>query len=274
MTGARIPNFLIVGAMKGGTTTLYYDLSAHPDLHLPARKEPEILVGKESDEEIMRVYAHHFRNAADGQMCGEASTAYTKRPVFEGVAERARQLLGPDLRIIYVTRNPVARAISHYRHDRQYNNVALGFDAAVRNEPRFIDFGRYDWQIEPWKAQFGTENVLEFSLETYSANRREMLNKTLTFLGVDPALCGPIDPESKSNTAQDQKAISNALLRYFVYSSVYQHYIKPLIPRHVRERMRRSMLTEPEIEKIEVSAELKQYILEQSALPGIAASAA
>ncbi len=94
MSGGK-PDFLVVGAMKGGTTTLYFDLGAHPDLHLPEPKEPEVLVRHADPAAIREAYAAHFRNARPGQLCGEASTVYTKRPDHEGVAERARQASGP-----------------------------------------------------------------------------------------------------------------------------------------------------------------------------------
>lgn len=261
MSGGK-PDFLVVGAMKGGTTTLYFDLSAHPDLHLPELKEPEILVRHTDPASIRKAYASHFRNARAGQLCGEASTAYTKRPDHQGVAERARDVLGPDLRILYITRDPVARAVSHFRHDLQHGKVRGNLETAIRAHRRFVDYGRYAWQIAPWKAAFGEDRVKMINLDDYSASRREMLDDILRFIGADPARLGEIDPEAKANSAQEQKTIANPLLSRFIFSNFYQQRVKGLIPRGLRERARRAILPPPADNRIEVSPALRSYILD------------
>ena len=92
----QIPDFLIVGAMKAGTTTLYRDLSGHPGIYLPEEKEPETLVRFGNDEAaILRDYKSLLGRSPKGALTGEASTVYTKRPLHEGVAERAWRICGP-----------------------------------------------------------------------------------------------------------------------------------------------------------------------------------
>jgi hypothetical protein len=262
--GGRRPDFLIVGAMKGGTTTLYYHLSMHPQIHLPELKEPEVLVRDASDSDLLEVYAHHFRSARTDQICGEASTAYTKRPQHVGVAERARSLLGRDVKILYITRDPVARTLSQYRHERQHGTVSGDFAQAVRSFPQLTDYNRYGWQIAPWKDAFGAANVMELTLEDYTAHTQARLREVLEFLGVDPELIGPINSELKANSAEEQKHISNPALRAVVMSNAYQHYLKPLFPRHLRERVRRTLLPAPKVEKIEITPEIREFILERS----------
>jgi len=261
----KTPDFLLVGAMKGGTTTLYYDLGRHPDLHLPENKEPEILVKHAGASAILAAYARHFRNAGPDQLCGEASTAYTKRPDHEGVAERARAALGPDVRIIYIKRDPVARAMSHFRHDRQHGEVSEPFTEAVRNHRRYVHYGSYDWQIAPWRAAFGADHVLEIELEDYTAHRQERLDEVLRFLGADPARLGPLDPGLKANSADEQKAIANPLLRAIIHSDLYQNRIKRLVPRGLRERARRAILPEPEKVEIDIPPETREFILRETA---------
>ena len=263
------PAFVIAGAMKAGTTTLYYDLARHPDLFLPAYKEPEILV-RESAERVPAAYAEHFRGAAPGQLCGEASTAYTKRPVFDGVAEKAHAILGADLKVLYIRRDPVTRALSHYKHDQQHGLVDLPFDEAVRAHPRYVDFGRYDWQVAPWKAVFGADRVMELDLDAYSAARRETLERVLAFLGVDPARLDPVDEQTVLNSAKELKHIANPVLRAVIYSDWYQRRVKPLIPLEWRARARRAVLPAAEEVTVHVSPETAALIREQSALPGTA----
>ena len=111
---AYLPDFLIVGAMKSGTTTLYRDLILHPDVFMPEDKEPETLANSSDPDQIRREYRTLFPRLAEGLVKGEASTAYTKRPDFEGVAERAREVLGPGLKVVYMRRDPVERLVVVY----------------------------------------------------------------------------------------------------------------------------------------------------------------
>lgn len=263
MSGKRpdfLPDFLIVGAMKGGTTTLYYDLGLHPDFHLPENKEPDILVANTEAQAIRDAYALHFRAARPGQRCGEASTAYTKRPDHEGLAERARAALGPDLRIVYITRDPVARALSHYRHDRQHEKVAEPFDEAVRRHARYTDYGRYAWQIAPWREAFGEDAVRVIRLEDYAADRETQLADLVRFLGADPGRLGTIDTGAVANSAAEQKTIGNPVLRAIIFSDFYQKRIKPLFPRSLREAVRRTVLPPPAREEIAVTPETRAFI--------------
>lgn len=260
----RKPDFLIVGVMKGGTTTLFYDLGRHPDLFMPDPKEPEILVRECGTEAILAAYDYHFRAARPDQRCGEASTAYTKRPDHEGVARVAREALGPDVRILYMTRDPVARAVSHYLHDRQHQLVAPGFAEAIRAHPRYCEYGRYAWQLAPWREAFGDANVLEIAMERYSADRVAWLDRVCTFLGVDPARLGPIDPGFRANQAQERKTINQPLLRRAVGSQLYQNIIKGLVPRRIRESLRRAVLPSAEVEQVVVEPGDRQFILERT----------
>jgi len=260
----RKPDFLIVGAMKGGTTTLFYDLGRHPDLFMPDPKEPEILVREADNQAILKAYGYHFRAVRPGQRCGEASTAYTKRPDHEGVAKRARDALGPDVRIIYMTRDPVARAVSHYQHDRLLDLVAPGFESAIRTHSRYCDYGRYAWQIAPWREAFGEANVLEIGLEAYSTDRLAWLDRVCAFLGVDSARIGEVDTAFRANSAHEQKAIAHPLLRKAIGSQLYQNVVKGLLPRRLREHARRSMLPSAEVEEVAVSDAMRQFILERT----------
>ena len=254
------PDFLIVGAMKAGTTTLYHDLSEHPDIFLPVLKEPEVLTTLERLDEMRAYYARLFRPARPGQLKGEASTAYTKRPNNEGVAEKARSLCGDGLKIIYIRRDPVERIRSQYEHERQHGTLHEAFHIAVRLHPRLIDYSRYDWQIEPWIEAFGADNVLQLELETYSTDRVPTLRSVLRFIGADPDRLAAIDVNAVSNSRKEAKAIGNPLLRSFIHSRFYQLGLKRLFPREMREKVRRALLPAPRTEAIEIDPSTREYI--------------
>jgi hypothetical protein len=261
---AALPMFLIVGAMKSGTTTLYHDLQKHPDIFMPAMKEPETLVRFATAAQMRADYAELFGACEPTQILGEASTAYTKRPDYEGVAARALDVCGSALRVIYMRRDPIGRIISHYQHEKQFG-AAGTIDEAVRLDPRYINYSRYDWQIAPWIETFGRDQVLELSLEQLSTERAPTVRRVLNFLGVDSERMSPIEEAKFSNSSREQKFIANPALRTFVYSSTYQKVIKPRIPLVLRERARRTMLPVPKIDST-ISADTARYIKDQLAM--------
>jgi len=240
-----VPDFLIVGAMKAGTTTLYQDLIRHPDVFMPEHKEPKTLVRFGDRAAALREYKVLFPGSADRMIKGEASTAYTKRPDFEDIAECAHAVIGAGLRIVYMRRDPVERIVSHYKHWVQRKKIDAPIGQALRDHPELIDYSRYDWQIEPWKRRFGEGAVLEIDLADYAANRISVVEKVLAHIGADPARLPPLEVTFVANSAREMKHIDNKLLDSFIRSRFYGRRVKPLIPRSWREWARRTFLPKP-----------------------------
>jgi len=235
MAAMSRPGFLIIGAMKAGTTTLYRDLEDHPQLFLPPEKEPETLVKYgEDDDAIGADYRSLFRNAAGCQLPGEASTAYTKRPDNEGVAARALRVCGSDLKLIFLTREPVARAISHYRHDYGLGFVDEPLVEAFQNHLRYAAYSAYNWQLAPWRECFAPDRLLVLSFEDYVANRVATLERVCAFLGIDPALL-PEPIEDRAFNRSDGKPVAKGPVLMLVNSRLYQRFLKPLIPWSFRD---------------------------------------
>jgi hypothetical protein len=230
-----LSEFLIVGAMKAGTTSLYADLATHPALFLPEEKEPVLLLSRETDAQVVQLYARLMRPAKPDQKRGEASTGYTKRPASDSCAARAARLLGPDLRILYMQRDPVERAISHYRHDFLEGTVTAPIDEALLHDPKYVDYGCYDWQIAPWLAAFGPDRVLRLSFETYIADRAQVLTKVCSFLGVPPAPV--LAQQAALRNASDSKFVARGWRRAVVNAPLFQRHVKPLVPRDLRQRL-------------------------------------
>lgn len=251
-TAARLlPDFLIVGAMKAGTTTLYRDLCLHPDIHMPAEKEPETLVRFGDDmDAARRDYASLLRFAKPGAIRGEASTAYTKRPRNEGVAERARVLLGPELKLVYLRRDPIKRIISHYKHDIGLGYTRQSFEAAVTHDPLYLAISRYDWQIAPWIAAFGEPAVLQLDFETYVRDRQEVARRVCAHIGVDPHRLPPVNDNAAFNASDHKPVARSSLTRALVASRLYQRVAKPFIPTALRDRARQAL---PKAEPVEVT---------------------
>jgi hypothetical protein len=132
----RFPDFLIIGSAKSGTTTLYECLQRHPNIFLPALKEPQFFSKNSVFEQGAAWYKALFAQAEDSQICGEASTTYTRWPHTPDVPRRIMNLL-PNPKFIYLMRNPVERAYSHYCHHMRFE-VTMTFEEALQ-PIRFAD---------------------------------------------------------------------------------------------------------------------------------------
>ncbi len=101
-------SFLVVGAQKAGTTTLYSHLAGHPPLFMSRRKELHFFDSDEHDWEHPDYtgFEAHFADASPGQICGEVTPIYMFRRRF---LERIRRY-NPHIRLVAILRNPISRA--------------------------------------------------------------------------------------------------------------------------------------------------------------------
>jgi hypothetical protein len=196
-----LPDFLILGAQKAGTTALYAYLRWHPEITGPSFKEVSFFDRHYAKGE--RWYRAHMP-VRRRSLVGEASPSYLFHPL---APERVARLL-PDARLIALLRNPVDRAFSHYQHEVALGREPLSFEAAVdREEERmqgeldrmlrdpsyfslawwnytYVARGRYAEQLERWFASFPREQLLVLFTEELSADTARTYRRVLGFLGV------------------------------------------------------------------------------------------
>lgn len=259
----RLPKFLIIGAMKAGTTTLYEDLLSVPGLWLPPQKEPEDLADPKVETEAgLSDYARKYTACPRDCLAGDASTAYAKRPTFEGVASRAKRVIGPDVRIIYLTRDPIHRIVSHYHHLWGLEIENRPLNEAVRESREYVAYSRYNWQVTPWINEFGQENVKIVRFEDYLANRERELADLCNFLGVDLSI---------NHTAQthlnksDGKRVPRrgSIIHRILQSNFYLFVLKPALSSTLRQRIKEAILPKARKMNETLSEETSQYLRRQ-----------
>jgi Sulfotransferase domain len=184
-TVGQLPNFLVIGAMKAGTTSLYHYLRGHPHIYMPPVKELDYFAREPRSGHGIDWYRRQFGSApAEVIAIGEASTLYTKHPRFPGVPERIAAEI-PDVRLIYLVRDPIERIRSHYQHQ-----VALGAERAplgdaVFRDPIYLDTSRYAMQIERYLEVFASDQLLVVASERLRDDREAAVREIYAFLGVD-----------------------------------------------------------------------------------------
>ena len=221
--------FLVIGAMKAGTTSLFHDLEKNRAICFP-KKEPSFLTRYDVPR-ATAAYRELFHMAQPDQIVGEASTGYSMTPRFPGVAEKALACFGPDLKIIYLVRNPIQRALSHHYHSMSYGVAHLDPGIALREDPDFLAVSRYAMQLDPWRAVFPSAQIRVVVAEEYYASRQETIARICGFLGV-PAI--PVDESKKINVGEGRTVGRWNVVRR---SHWYRRYIAPKIPSTIRARV-------------------------------------
>ncbi|MEM9251017.1 MAG: sulfotransferase domain-containing protein [Planctomycetota bacterium] len=236
-----LPDFLIIGAMKAGTTTIFQDLRLHSRVFIPEDKEPHTLIHHDVfSPEGRQVYESLYRRAAPDSVKGDASTGYAKRPFYEGVSSRAKRLMGDRLRIIYAVRDPIARIVSHHHHLVTYNRAPASIDEAVRSDPDYVNFSRYAYQLEPWLRDFGPERVLTVDFHRYTRERQAGAEAIWRFLGLSPPP-RRVDAQAVYNRS-GREGVALGRWASISQSTVYRKFVRPLLSDTVRESMMRRVL--------------------------------
>jgi len=193
-----LPNFLIIGAMKSGTTSLYHYMKTHPEIFLSSIKEPNFFT-KDIQKKDLEWYKSLFSDGKKAKALGEASVNYSKYPHYTGVPQRIASL-NKNIKLIYVLRNPLARTCSHYLHNIYAGIEPDSFKEAIAKRPLYIQASLYYMQIQEYLKFFPREQLLIFLLDDLKKNPRDTVKKVFTFLDVDNQFMPPNIDEVKHQT--------------------------------------------------------------------------
>jgi hypothetical protein len=201
---------LIIGTMKGGTTSLYHYLSAHPEVFVSETKELHYFVAEKNLSRGIGWYQQQFNTAGGAKALGEASPDYTKYPLYQGVPERIASLM-PSVRLIYAIRNPLERIRSHYLHDVARGRERRPIAEAVPGNEHYLAPSRYALQIERYLEHFSREQLLVVTSESLRHDRPAVMRRVHDFIDVTPDLSAPV-PDLEFNQT-DRKTSPGLLLR-------------------------------------------------------------
>lgn len=252
----KLPDFLMVGAAKSGTTSLYYYLKQHPQIFLPASKECWYFAFADetppADPVFSRVplitredqYAGQFAAARPDQRTGECSTAYLHlwRRTIPNIRSAYEGRTLP--RIVIVLRNPIDRAYSHFRFDLQEGFVHQSFEevlaacesGTVSPFNNYLTYGRYFEQVQAYRQNF--PHVEVFLSDDLAAQPSEVVRECLAFLGVDSE--APIDTKFRANVSGVPR--HERLAAFVIADNPLKRMIKPLLSDAMRQRLRTAVL--------------------------------
>lgn len=248
-------DFTIIGAQKCGTTSLAFLLAQHPGICFSKEKEPGYF-NKVDDWEIGLEGYHKLFSPENGQICGEASTMYTFLPEWQDTHSKL-YAYNPEMKLIYIMRNPVERIISNYAHDLVRGIVRGKPEDAIFRHPFYVNRSRYHLQIRPYLERFPRENVLLLVFDEFISDQKRSLEQIAGFLGLE--MSGFEDVEA----AEEHKTLNNWYLKYDVVrkvanTSLFQT-VRPHIPSGIRKPIRRFLSDRLQI-KPSVSKETRRTI--------------
>lgn len=215
---------MIIGAQKSGTTTLYKLLNSHPSLEGGEKKEPAFFSKSTNWKAELDDYESLFiRN--DDKLKFEASTTYTIFPHYNLEIWNDIYTYNPQMKFIYIIREPVARIISSYMHHYERGYTDLPLHEAMFQFPRLLDFTRYATQITPYIERFGRENVHICFFEDLVSNPGKLLDELAKFLGVAPGQFRKIERVHANNS------LDNVMLHHrFKNPALPQRFVRRFLP--------------------------------------------
>ncbi len=175
----RLPDFVVVGPPRTGTTWLYRALRGHVGLP-QGYKETDFFTRNYSKG--LDWYRSLFAECPAGQPCGELSPGY-----FASVAARERIARAiPGCAIVAIFRDPVDRAYSFYKLMRLRGWTDLDFEPALDRYPGLADANRYGFHLAAYRALFGEKNTLALNYDDLAAAPERFLARVCEFVGIAP----------------------------------------------------------------------------------------
>lgn len=269
-----LPNFLIIGAAKSGTSSLYMYLQQHPEIYMSPVKEPHYFSfdknskmtsgpGDTISQAItdLETYLQLFDGVVSESAIGEASTSYLYHP------EAAKRIYNtiPDVKLIAILRNPVERAFSAYMHVvRDQRETSQNFEEALHKEEErkqanwdpiwhFTNVGFYYEQLSRYYNLFPKDQIKVYLYEELAENPLVLLNDIYFYLSVDPNFT--VDTSVRFNVSGEQKSklIYSISQRLFNSPNPIRWFSRRFIPEQFRwmvtNRVREINLVKQQIPK-------------------------
>lgn len=263
-----LPTFILMGAMKCGTSSLYHYINAHPDVFMTSPKEPHYFVAEYADGVTWRRgtwqngeawYRSLFAEGESSPARGEASTTYTKWPEYPGVPARIVALL-PDVKLLYLVRDPVERMRSHYQHEFIRHAERRPIDQAFAEDPQYLNASRYSTQIAQHLEHFDPGQLMVLTTDQLRDDRAATLSRVYRFIGVRE----DVVPENIDTVifASTERRVHRMEFTQRALNRLREGRVVKYLPRSVRSAGK-NMLTTPPVDKPRPSPETVEMLREE-----------
>ena len=228
----RLPTFIVIGAMKSGTTSYAWYLDHHPEVAVSRPKEPNFFAEPGNWGRGVDWYKSLF--SSDVPCAGEASVMYTMVPEFVGAPGRIRQTV-PDVRLLYLVRDPIERMRSMFVH-RAEKHQARGrtFSEAIVQNPEYVAISQYGRQIEPYLELFKEEQLLIVTTDELRADPGAALARSFHHIGADPTFL--VSTDQVLNSGAGKRYLSD--LGFALAGMIHRTGVRNRMPLKMRRKFK------------------------------------
>ena len=279
----NLPNFLIVGAAKSGSTSLYHYLNQHPEVFMPINKEPNFLVSDyqlqtssncpsyKIDKKRMVFNEKDYYNLFDEikkehKAVGEATVTYLYKPEY-AIPKIKKYLRDP--KIIIILRNPIKRAFSQYSYVCELGLEKHSFQEAISRESSrlkdnwsstfaYLDQGRFYSQVKSYKEAFSNVHII--ILEEFINDKQNHLFELYRFLNIDDSFENSFDKEYNVSGVPRLKYFHKLLVHENPLKTIARKMLNPLISPDKLRVIARNARTYNQGKKLVLSEEDKKYL--------------
>lgn len=211
------PNFICVGAAKAGSTWLHLCLSEHPEVFVPPQKEIRFFSNPELLERGVTWYESLYADSGAALAVGDISGSYMMQPAVPRRIHDYR----PDMRLLFLLRHPVHRAVSHYRMDLRTGDVVDPMEMALTVESDYVRRGLYHEHLSRFLAVFPMEQVHITFHDDISSDPLGVVSEIYRFLGVDESFA----PRTARRSVNEARELPRFPRTYRALRRAYGHAI-------------------------------------------------
>jgi len=277
----KIPNFLIVGAQKSGTTSIYNYLKQHNEIYMPERlKEPKFFVSPifEKNDSNQPLWSHFMQNTMfswqdyiklfekvqEEKAIGESSVTYLY--YYKRATKSIKEYLG-NIKIIISLRNPVDRAFSAYMHLRRDSRENMTFEKALKegdkrekNYPpiyHYTSIGFYYNQVKAYLDNFTQVKIYLF--DDLKKDTISLVKDMYEFLGVDNSFTPDVSIRYNISGIPKNKFIHKFLREPNILKNLVKPVIQNLIPQEEKRKMIEKIKMK-NLQKPQMKPETREYL--------------
>ena len=242
----QTPYFIVIGAMKAGTTSLHNYLERHPEISMPfTTKELNFFNRDRNWSRGIEWYKSNFR--PDNLKKGEVCPNYAMFPAFPKVPERMYSIL-PEAYLIYILRDPISRMLSQIHHQWLDGRETRDIEEIIADDTdrwNYRSYSMYYNQLEKFLAYYKKEKILIVTLETLSQSPQLVMSDIFSFLNVDSTFYIESFRDIHHNSAPKKlpgkflRAINNSYIPKSLIA--VKSKVTKLIPRQMYKRLRQGM---------------------------------
>lgn len=256
----KLPNFIVIGAPRAGTTALHYYLNQHPEIYMSSQKEPNFFAFEQGKLDLdypggeagaknvilhstptQDAYEYLFRSVTDEPAIGDVSPFYLSSP---GAPQRIQRFI-PEVKLIAILRDPVERAYSHYTQSaRAANQDPTDFVRVLQQEEAdniwgyarfYIHQSDYFTYLSRYYQQFDPQQIKVYLYEDFQANPMAILQDIFQWLSVDRAFLPNISLKYNTSGIAKNKNLDFFLSRSNPLKPLLKKVLPPLIVSQLAE---------------------------------------